>query len=174
MLLRLTLRPPLFAPFIPCTPPAPAHRPRAPTPAASSRPAWQDLSRLADITAEFESRHRAAKAGLSAMVQTQVRVGRGRVLVRQEGGAAGRTAGEALAVGPTMGACGALCAGMLQLRTGHVVWAHPVPCARPRCHCPVPGAPRPCLLRSMLGVLLPHHSFVRVSSFWCLALNPLD
>lgn len=32
----------------------------------------QDLSRLADITAEFESRHRAAKAGLSAMVQTQI------------------------------------------------------------------------------------------------------
>ncbi|GFR49228.1 hypothetical protein Agub_g11227 [Astrephomene gubernaculifera] len=32
----------------------------------------EDLSRLADITAEYESRHRSAKATLSAMVQSQV------------------------------------------------------------------------------------------------------
>ncbi|EFJ41029.1 hypothetical protein VOLCADRAFT_119802, partial [Volvox carteri f. nagariensis] len=32
----------------------------------------EDLSRLADITAEYESRHRTAKATLSAMVQSQV------------------------------------------------------------------------------------------------------
>lgn len=33
----------------------------------------EDLSRLADITTEYESRHRSAKATLSAMVQSQVR-----------------------------------------------------------------------------------------------------